>query len=60
MQGGWLMKEILMSMVVGAVIGFVFKMINLPLPAPPALAGVTGILGVYMGGKIFEYIGKMF
>ncbi|MFC7062174.1 XapX domain-containing protein [Halobacillus seohaensis] len=50
------MKEALMAMLAGIVIGVVFKLIKLPLPAPPVLAGVLGVAGVYIGGKIIEIL----
>lgn len=36
----------------GVVIGLVFARLGLPVPAPPALAGVLGILGIYLGYKL--------
>ncbi|WP_102348204.1 XapX domain-containing protein [Bacillus sp. Marseille-P3661] len=48
------MKEVLLSLGTGAAVGFLFALIKLPIPAPPALAGVTGIVGVYLGFKIFQ------
>jgi len=44
------MKEVLLAVVAGFIVGIVFKLIKLPLPAPPVLAGVMGIVGVYLGG----------
>lgn len=51
-----MVKEALMAMLAGIVIGVVFKLIKLPLPAPPVLAGVLGVAGVYIGGKIIEIL----
>ncbi|MFD2923047.1 DUF1427 family protein [Halobacillus naozhouensis] len=51
-----MVKEALLAMVAGIVIGVVFKLIKLPLPAPPVLAGVLGVAGVYIGGKIIEIV----
>jgi XapX domain-containing protein len=31
-------------------------MFKLPLPAPPVLAGVMGIVGVYLGGVVFDWL----
>lgn len=36
----------------GAVLGAVFQKLRLPLPAPPVLAGVMGILGILIGNKL--------
>ncbi|NSL52995.1 XapX domain-containing protein [Calidifontibacillus erzurumensis] len=52
------MKEVLLSLISGGIVGFLFAWLKLPIPAPPALAGVTGIVGVYLGFKLFEYFFK--
>jgi len=40
----------------GAVVGFLFGILRLPIPAPPTLAGVLGIIGItlgfYLAGKV--------
>lgn len=53
---GILMKEIVLSLVAGIIFGLVFKLLKLPLPAPTVLAGVMGIVGVYVGGKLFDIL----
>lgn len=50
------MKIILLSIFTGFLVGFIFAFMKLPIPAPPALAGVTGIVGIYLGFKVFEVI----
>jgi XapX domain-containing protein len=50
------MKEAILALFAGVIIGIVFKVIRLPLPAPPVLAGVLGVVGIYMGGMIGGYI----
>jgi len=42
-------RDILLAMVTGAFAGFVFGKLRLPVPAPPTLAGVLGILGMTIG-----------
>jgi XapX domain-containing protein len=37
------------SLLVGAVVGAVFGLAGLPIPAPPTLAGVAGVVGVWLG-----------
>jgi len=49
------MKELLLAFIAGFILGGVFKLLKLPLPAPPFLAGVMGIFGIYFGGIIFEW-----
>jgi XapX domain-containing protein len=50
------MKEVILSLLTGMVVGFLFTLFRLPIPAPPALAGIAGIVGVYLGMKIFEWV----
>ncbi|PRX61497.1 XapX domain-containing protein [Cohnella sp. SGD-V74] len=53
-----MLKEILLSLLAGLIVGIVFKMIKLPLPAPPVLSGVLGIVGVFLGGLAYEWISQ--
>lgn len=50
------MVEILMALLVGAACGFVFALAKLPIPAPPVLSGIAGIVGIYFGFKLVELI----
>ena len=40
------------ALVVGVVVGLVFARLGLPIPAPPALAGLLGIVGIYVGYRV--------
>ena len=55
-----LMMEIFLALLSGTVVGLIFSALKLPLPAPPVLSGVIGVLGVYLGGIVYEWIIKMF
>ncbi len=50
------MKELILSLVTGLFIGAVFQGFKLPVPAPPMLAGVMGIFGIYAGAKAWTWI----
>lgn len=50
------MAELLLSLVSGILVGILFTVLKLPLPAPPVLSGVLGIIGIWLGGKISEHI----
>ncbi len=50
------MKDILLALVVGILIGIIFKACRLPLPSPTALAGIMGILGIFLGGEIWTHV----
>jgi XapX domain-containing protein len=41
--------ELVKSLAAGAACGVVFSLAGLPIPAPPVLAGVVGIIGVFAG-----------
>ncbi|MFT4415347.1 XapX domain-containing protein [Fredinandcohnia humi] len=53
------MKEVLLALLTGVIVGFLFALFKLPIPAPPALAGVTGIVGVYLGFKLFQWLAPL-
>ncbi|WCN38440.1 XapX domain-containing protein [Aneurinibacillus uraniidurans] len=48
------MKELVLALITGLVVGAVFKLLKLPLPAPPVLPGILGIVGIYLGGIIVQ------
>jgi len=48
-------KEIIMALVAGLIVGVVFRAVKLPLPAPPVLAGIVGIIGIYLGGQCYDW-----
>jgi len=47
-------KELLLALLAGLVVGCLFKLLKLPLPAPPVLSGVVGIVGIYLGGVLMQ------
>ncbi|TJY41146.1 XapX domain-containing protein [Cohnella pontilimi] len=48
------MKEIVLALVTGLIVGCLFKLLKLPIPAPPVLPGVLGIVGIYLGGILMQ------
>lgn len=38
-----------MALATGFAVGAVFALLRVPVPAPPTLAGVLGILGLFLG-----------
>ncbi len=50
----------LLSLFTGFVVGLLFTALKLPLPAPNAFAGITGILGIYLGNMAWPQILKLF
>ena len=53
------MKVVVLALVTGFIVGFIFALFKLPIPAPPALAGIMGIVGIYLGFKCFQWIASM-
>ncbi|OLS33466.1 XapX domain-containing protein [Bacillus sp. MRMR6] len=53
------MKEIVLALLAGLIVGILFKFMKLPLPAPPVFSAVVGVFGVYFGGLVAEWISKI-
>ena len=45
-----------MAALTGLAVGVLFSFLKLPLPAPPTLAGVMGIVGMFVGFVIMNHI----
>lgn len=43
------MRDVLLALLTGTVVGAIFTLLRLPIPAPPTLAGIAGIVGVFLG-----------
>ena len=50
------MKQVLLSTLSGVTVGALFSFLQLPIPAPPTLPGVMGIVGVYLGFILMKTI----
>ncbi len=53
------MKELFLSLLAGIIVGAIFKLFKLPIPAPPVFSAVVGVFGVYFGGKVMEIVFKL-
>jgi len=49
-----------LALVTGMVLGAVFQALQIPIPAPPELPGVMGIVGIYIGYRIVDELGVGF
>ncbi|MDX2366956.1 MAG: XapX domain-containing protein [Colwellia sp.] len=54
------MSEVLLALVTGAFVGILFSVLKLPLPAPPVISGIAGIVGIYLGGIGYQWIIERF
>ena len=52
--------QLLLALGVGFLVGIIFSACKLPLPAPPVLAGVLGIVGIYAGGQAWQFVAEKF
>lgn len=50
------MSDTLLALLTGSLVGAIFSFFKLPIPAPPALPGIAGIVGIYLGFKILNII----
>ncbi len=48
------MTLIIQTFLAGFLLGGLFSLLKLPIPAPPTLAGILGIVGIYLGHLIFK------
>lgn len=52
------MDLILKAVIVGGLVGAICTKLDLPLPAPNSFVGVAGIIGIYAGYIITNYLTK--
>lgn len=50
------MKDMILSLVTGAVCGAIFAAFKLPVPAPTVIPGLLGILGIFLGYQLIAII----
>lgn len=43
------MHQAFLATISGLIVGGLFYFLRLPIPAPPTLSGVMGIVGIYIG-----------
>lgn len=49
-----------LALLTGAILGGVFAYIQVPIPAPPELPGILGIVGIYLGYRAIDASGYGF
>lgn len=49
-----IMREIILSLLTGLILGGIFSVIKLPIPAPQTLAGIMGIIGIFLGYTLVQ------
>ena len=46
-----------LAFVTGLLAGALFAFLEVPIPAPPTISGVLGIVGIYAGFKLVRFWG---
>ena len=50
-------SEIVLATLTGILAGALFSAVDVPIPAPPNLAGILGIVGLFLGYRVVEWSG---
>jgi XapX domain-containing protein len=56
LKGKLNMKEIILSLITGLLIGVIFRLIKLPVPVPHGIGGIVGLIGMFIGSEVVGYI----
>ncbi len=54
------MQVALTALGTGLAVGVLFSALKLPIPAPPVLPGLLGIVGIYAGGELWRFLSDKF
>jgi XapX domain-containing protein len=52
--------RVFLALVAGATTGALFAYLRVPVPAPPTVAGIMGIVGIYIGYRVVNALGVGF
>lgn len=44
-----------LALLTGFLTGALFRFVQIPIPAPPNLAGVMGIVGIFLGYRVVDH-----
>jgi XapX domain-containing protein len=50
-------RTAIFALFTGFTVGALFGMLDIPIPAPPELAGLLGIVGIYIGYRVVTVAG---
>jgi len=51
------LQLVALGLLTGTLTGAFFALFDVPIPAPPELPGLMGIVGIYFGYKLVQYLG---
>ncbi len=46
--------QLILAVCAGAFVGALFRFVEVPIPAPPSLTGILGIVGIFLGYKLVD------
>ncbi len=49
------MQITVLALLTGLLAGALFRFLHVPIPAPPELPGVMGIVGIFIGYKLIDH-----
>lgn len=49
-------RDVVVSLITGGIVGGAFALTSAPVPAPPVVAGVAGILGITLGYSLLRSV----
>jgi len=49
--------QVVLATLTGFTVGALFKFVEIPIPAPPNLAGIMGIVGIFLGFQVMSELG---
>lgn len=48
--------QLILALLTGIFVGALFRIVEVPIPAPPSLSGILGIVGIFVGYKLIEWL----
>jgi len=48
----------LLALGTGLIVGIIFALVKLPIPAPPEIKGILGIVGIFLGYTLIKHFIK--
>jgi len=52
-----MVSQLALALLAGILAGALFSFIQIPIPAPPNLAGILGIVGIFVGYRLVQWAG---
>ncbi|HIQ10101.1 MAG TPA: XapX domain-containing protein [Euryarchaeota archaeon] len=50
-------QSLAMAFLTGFIVGVIFKLLKLPVPAPSTWEGVIGVFGIFLGYLVVKMLG---